>query len=71
MKRTVYQAWRFNPLKEQWFHYKHIPDSNRREVCEDLLAQHKAGTYKGSQFKPWMQDSKFKIVRVDMVFTDQ
>lgn len=70
MTRTVYQIWRFNPLKDQWFHYNHIPDCNRIEVSRDLLAQHRRGTYKGNQFKSWMQDSRFKIVRCEMTFTD-
>ena len=70
MTRTVYQVWRFNPVKDQWFHYNHIPDCNRLEVCRDLFEQHVEGTYKGRQFKPWMRGSEFKIVRCEMTFTD-
>lgn len=70
MKRTVYQVWRYNPLKEEWFRYAHIPDCNSQEVCASLLEQHKRGEYKANQFKHWMQDSKFKIVRAEMQFTD-
>lgn len=70
MTQTRYQVWRFNPLKDTWFHYKHIPDCNRQEVCRDLIQQHVEGTYKGNQFKSWMRHDQFKIVRVDMTITD-
>jgi hypothetical protein len=70
MQRTVYQIWRYNPLKEQWFHYGHIPDCNSATVCLDLLEQHKTGQYKPSQFKPWMQGSRFKLVKVLQQFAD-
>lgn len=70
MNRTIYQIWRLNPLKDQWFHYQHIPDCSRLEVCRDLFDQHRAGEYKPTQFKPWMRGNQFKIVRVDQTFTD-
>lgn len=70
MNRTTYQVWRYNPIKQEWFRYQHIPECNTPEVCQDLVLQHKAGTYKGKQYKHWMVESKFKVVKVDATFTD-
>ena len=70
MKSTVYQIWRYNPLKEQWFLYKHIPDCPNERLARSLLEQHRAGTYKGNQFKDWMREDQFKVVRCDRTVTD-
>jgi hypothetical protein len=70
MTTTIYQVWRYNPLKEEWFHYNHIPYATTPEVVKQILIQHQNGEYKASQFKPWMKNYQFKIVRVDQTFTD-
>lgn len=69
--KTFYQVWRLNPDKAQWFHYKHIPDDADAAVCQQLLTEHRSGTYRGNQFKPWMQGSQFKIVKVIQSITDE
>ena len=70
MNRTVYQIWRLNPSKNQWFRYKHIPDCDTAEVCRDMFRQHREGDYRGNQFKTWMVNDRFKLVHVDMTITD-
>ena len=68
--KTIYQVWRLSPTKGDWFRYSHIPDCDTYEQAELLLEQHRSGTYKGNQFKSWMQNDKFKIVRVEQTLTD-
>ena len=65
-----YQVWRMSPTKGQWFRYSHIPDCATVQDAEMLLAQHRAGNYRGNQFKHWMRDDKFKIVHVAQTITD-
>jgi hypothetical protein len=71
MTRTIYQVWRLSPTKQQWFRYNHIPDSATPDDARILLSEHRAGRYKGNQFKHWMLTDRFKIVRVDQTFTDE
>lgn len=68
--RTLYQVWRLSPTKGDWFRYNHIPDCATPDEAVVLLSQHKTGHYKGNQFKHWMQNDKFKIVRVEQTLTD-
>lgn len=68
--RTFYQVWRLSPTKGDWFRYNHIPDCASVNDAQVLLSEHRSGTYKGNQFKPWMQNDKFKIVRVEQTITD-
>ena len=67
---SFYQVWRMSPTKGQWFRYSHIPDCATVQDAEMLWAQHRAGTYRGNQFKSWMRDDKFKIVHVAQTITD-
>ena len=69
--KTFYQVWRLNPDKDTWFHYKHIPDCESLEVCQELFQDHKTGGYRANQFKPWMRDWQFKIVCVIQSITDE
>lgn len=34
-----------------------------------MLDQHRRGTYKGNQFKPWMKDDKFAVYRYELTDT--
>jgi hypothetical protein len=70
MTKTFYQVWRFNPLKDEWFYYGHIPNATTPEAVKDLLLKHKQGQYKPNQFKSWMKDNQFKIVKVNQDITD-
>lgn len=71
MNRTIYQVWRMNPEKGQWFHYKHIPDCDSLEVCQVMFLDHQLpGGYRANQFKPWMRDWQFKFVRIEQTITD-
>ena len=65
-----YQVWRLSPTKGQWFRYSHIPDCETAQYAEMLLGSHRAGNYRGNQFKSWMRDDKFKIVHVEQTLTD-
>ena len=67
--RTFYQVWRLSPTKGDWFRYSHIPDCATYDQAESLLDQHRRGTYKGNQFKPWMKDDKFAIYRYELTDT--
>ena len=68
--KTFYQVWRLSPAKNDWFRYNHIPDCATAKDAEVLFEQHRTGTYKGNQFKHWMQNDKFKIVQVEQTLTD-
>jgi hypothetical protein len=67
---TFYQVWRLSPTKGAWFRYNHIPDCASVDDAVVLLSQHRQGNYKGNQFKSWMKDDKFKIVKVEQTLTD-
>jgi hypothetical protein len=68
--RTFYQVWRLSPSKNEWFRYNHIPDCATVDDARVLLSEHRRGTYKGNQFKSWMLNDKFKIVKVEQTLTD-
>jgi N-acetylneuraminic acid mutarotase len=70
MKQTIYQVWRYNPLKDQWFLYNHIPYATTPEAVRQILVAHMNGEYKPKQYKAWMKNDKFKIVKVEQTFTD-
>ena len=70
MKRTVYQVWRLSPTKNEWYHYKHLPDCATLPQLDLLFTQHRQGEYKGNQFKSWMSTDKFKYVQVTQQFVD-
>jgi len=70
MTQTFYQVWRFNPLKDQWFYYNHIPNATTINAVKNVLIRHKNGEFKGNQFKNWMLNDRFKIVRVEQTITD-
>jgi transposase len=70
MTTTIYQVWRYNPLKDCWFHYNHIPYATTAEAVKQILQAHQNGEYKPNQYKAWMKDDKFKIVKVEQTFTD-
>jgi hypothetical protein len=70
MNKTIYQVWRLRPRTDLWFRYSHIPDCATPDDAAILLNEHRAGRYKGNQFKSWMTNDQFKIVRVDQTFTD-
>ena len=70
MTRTIYQVWRLSPTKQQWFRYTHIPDCATEDDARILFSEHRAGLYKGNQFKSWMLTNQFKLVRIDQVITD-
>lgn len=70
MTQTFYQVWRFNPLKDKWFYYGHIPNATTINAVKQVLTAHKNGEYKPNQFKHWMKNHKFKIVRVEQTLTD-
>jgi hypothetical protein len=70
MTKTIYQVWRLRPNTDLWFRYTHIPDCATPDDARILLSEHRAGRYRGNQFKAWMKTDKFKIVRVDQTFTD-
>jgi hypothetical protein len=70
MTKTFYQVWRFNPLKNEWFYYGHIPNATTAQAVKDIFEQHRKGEYKPNQFKPWMKNDQFKIVEVDQTIKD-
>jgi len=70
MNNTIYQVWRLSPSKNTWFRYNHIPDCATANDAEVLFEQHRTGQYKGNQFKHWMQNDKFKIVKIEQTLTD-
>jgi hypothetical protein len=70
MTRTFYQVWRFNPLKDEWFYYPHIPNGNNPDAVKEIFLAHKQGKFKGNQFKSWMTDMEFKIVKVEQTIAD-
>jgi hypothetical protein len=69
--RTFYQVWRLSPTKDLWFRYNHIPDCDTAQQAQVLFQQHRLGVYRGNQFKPWMQQDQFKIVKVIQSITDE
>ena len=70
MTNTIYQVWRYNPLKDQWFYYNQIPHATNPEAVKKILLAHINGEYKPKQYKAWMKDFKFKIVKVEQTITD-
>ena len=70
MNTTIYQVWRYNPSKQQWFYYKQIRSANNPEAVKKKLLSHINGEYKPNQYKDWMKDFKFKIVKVEQTITD-
>lgn len=66
--RTTYQVWRLAKGSDTWTRYKHIPDCQTEQQAQDLLECHRAGTYKGQQFKSWMRDDQFRVIRSDCTY---
>jgi len=66
--RTTYQVWRLAKGSDTWTRYKHIPECQSEQEAQHLLKCHRAGTYKGQQFKSWMRDDQFRVIRSDCTY---
>jgi hypothetical protein len=67
---TIYQIWKHNSTRGQWFHYKHIPNCASEAESRTLMKLHRTGAFKSQQFKEWMHNDRFKLVKVEQTMRD-